>query len=123
MVCQVLFIDDERDPHHPQVREQYPADAQFHVIRTLRGLRDWLAENPLPDIVSFDYHMHVTDQLRNGGDYAAYMAFELDLQDKIMPYVMVHSADPDAPKKILRQIQLVFPDFTWEENQKCAPSS
>ena len=90
------------------------------MVRTLRELIAWLDTNPLPNVVSFDFHLHVTDPLRNGADLACMMAFHCDLDKESMPYVMVHSADVEAKKKIGEALNSVF-DFDWEYNEKKKP--
>lgn len=117
MNCRVLFIDDERNPHDSaSIRENYPKNSEFHVIRQLHEMVTWIADNGAPDIASFDFHLHTTDNLRNGADYAAFMAFLLTEQDSPMPYIMVHSSDPAAEKKIFREIGHVIQDFSDSMN-------
>lgn len=126
MTFKILFIDDERDPNNIVYKELFPANSEIYLIQQLHDLLHWIDEHGVPDIVSFDFHLHKTDQLRNGGDYAAMMMFELEnIETPIekLPYIMVHSADPEAPEKILKNIQYVFSEFTWEQNEKRAPKA
>lgn len=106
-----LFLDDFREPWEVSYSDDWI------VVRSFGCFADWIDENGLPDIVSFDHDLADNHILRaalpvkswyseskerayTGLDCARYVV-ECCMDDGLpLPEFLVHSANPEGKEKI-----------------------
>ena len=118
-----LFLDDLRNPIEvpnyccklnlkPSIYHEY-----WYVVRSYTDFTDWISQNGLPDLISFDHDLGDVNSMdgspeKTGYDCAKWLVnYCLDF-DKSLPVCVVHSANPVGADNI-RSLFLSF-----QKNQK-----
>ena len=115
-----LFLDDFRQPKDACRLTTEPRiywEEGWIVVKNYKEFCDWIKENGLPDIVSFDHDLadihyeidfndwndNTADQLgveETGLDCAKWLVKHCSENNLILPYFLVHSANPVGRKNI-----------------------
>src|SRR3972149_9362964 len=89
-----IFIDDTRDP-----QDVFPGEKDWTLIQNYSDLEKLLATGVIPEKVSFDYFLDVTDREHNGRDCAALLVRTLMNKD-VFPICYVHTSSKSKSELI-----------------------
>lgn len=96
----LLWIDDIRDPFLDKEGKVPKEASEIHWVLKYHQFVDWITENGLPDIISFDHDLsdiHInksTYKEKTGMDCAKWLVEYCMDKDLDLPQFYVHSANP-----------------------------
>lgn len=98
-----LFLDDERIPSDV-TWVKIEKTNQWEIVRSFTEAVDWVLENGIPDIISFDHDLGYSEFYtnKNGYDFAKWLV-DYDLEKNLISKEFkftVHSMNPVGAKNI-----------------------
>ena len=95
-----LFLDDLRNPKDCLTYIENPVyNENWEIVRTFNEFKEWILNNGLPDLVSFDHDLADYDSLGNeftGKDCANFLVDYCLDNNCILPNFLIHSANPSG---------------------------
>lgn len=113
----LLFLDDIRQPFYSQetyskktllelIQAENPEfdGTDIVIVRTFSDFCEYIEDNPIPDIVSFDYMLDSGRYARSGAHCASVLAHECKERGVALPKTYCHTGEAQYADEINRNL-------------------